>query len=286
MTVIGKSALEIFIYSSINIAVASSLFAAESFYIFNLKPNALYIGFILCATILTYSLHRLIGLQKISLDLPDERFKSVARIKPIVVFMAISSFIGLSILTFKIDASWIIRLIPVALICFFYVLPVMHSGKRLRDLPYIKIGLIAFVWSYVAHIPCFDSSSINQQVFLLTLLFIEKLIYIFMITIPFDIRDMQLDQTQNVKTLASSFGSSKSYKLIWILALVCFCIWITVTVYLNINLTSLIIIILSQLIGVAALYISKDKRSDLYYSGLLDGSISVRSVLVILAFLI
>ena len=286
MTAIGKSALDIFIYSSINIAVASSLFAAESFYIFDLKPNALYIGFIFCATILTYSLHRLIGLQKISLDFPDERFKSVARIRPIVVFMAISSFIGLSILTFKLDASWIIRLIPVALICFFYVLPVMHSGKRLRDLPYIKIGLIAFVWSYIAHIPCFDSSSITQQAFLLSLLFIEKLIYIFMITIPFDIRDMQLDQTQNVKTLASSFGSSRSYKLIWILALVCFCIWITVAVYLNVSMTSLIIIILSQLIGVAALYISKDKRSDLYYSGLLDGSISLRSALVILAFLI
>lgn len=81
---------------------------------------------------------------------------------------------------------------------------------KLREIPYLKIFLISFIWSVsTILIPVIqtDSEINNHDVFLL---FSERFLFIFAIAIQFDIRDMQADLHSGLKTIPLKIGKKKS----------------------------------------------------------------------------
>ena len=86
-----------------------------------------------------------------------------------------------------------------------------------RDVPLLKIFIIAFSWTYltiiipvIVHNISFDSN--------LILNIIVRFLFVLAITIPFDIRDLKFDK---VITLPKYLGVKKSKILAYIILLIC-----------------------------------------------------------------
>ncbi len=98
-----------------------------------------------------------------------------------------------------------IRIIIFALLSVFYVLPTQRN-IGLRWIPAFKIFLIATTWTILATLSINSFRSSNL------FLIINVWIFIFGITIPFDIRDIKTDP-KTLKTIPQIFGINTSIKL-------------------------------------------------------------------------
>jgi 4-hydroxybenzoate polyprenyltransferase len=104
----------------------------------------------------------------------------------------------------------VIRLSPFLLLALFYVVPVWKTkGKwiRVRDIPYFKIFLVAAVWSFVTVVLAFlaDNASWKPDIAAWGSI-LHRFIFIFAITLPFDIRDLEHDRGGGLITFAGTLG--------------------------------------------------------------------------------
>jgi 4-hydroxybenzoate polyprenyltransferase len=176
---------------------------------------------------------------------------------------------------------------PLAFLSIFYVVPFFNlNGKKiaLRNYPYIKIIIIAIVWSFVTTALPFlnhsnDMFDYNQN---FILLITEQFLFILAITLPFDIRDLRYDLAANVKTIPAKIGVKKTIVLAELLLVV-----FMILKYYQLNLnhisyeqftaTSIAFLITGILIA-----FSSPKRPELFFSGLIEGTM----ILMYLAVLI
>ncbi len=274
-----QSIVNFYIYSSIHISIVATLFCAETYFYVCHEIDLMYLGLVFSSTLLVYSLHRIIGISKIKSDLIQGRYKIILQYKSHLKVYAAIALIGLLFFVVMSPMSYLYFLIPLGFISLLYTLPLLSNNNRLRDINYIKIFLIAIVWAGVTISPVIISDQ-PVDIFVLSLLSIEKLIYIIAITLPFDIRDIRIDTSLVTKTIPQVIGVSKTYILIGTLVLIGFLLY-ACSAFIS-NLSSVIpYIIAAYLLSIIALYVSKGKKSDYYYSGLLDGVIGVRSLIII-----
>jgi 4-hydroxybenzoate polyprenyltransferase len=116
---------------------------------------------------------------------------------------------GILISAFFCTVKEIIILIPLGLVSVLYTGAIISRNKmvlKLREVPFLKIFLIAFVWSCATVLlPAINLGQpiLSQEV--LTLL-LRRMLFIFAITVPFDIRDLKADASARIKTLPTVFG--------------------------------------------------------------------------------
>lgn len=206
-----------------------------------------------------------------------------AKIKGLNVLTLLSLIV---LITLLLNASlnvWIL-LSVLGFLSVGYVIPVVSSKGSLvgfRDVPGLKIFLIALTWSgATVLLPVLTQGSFSDILLNgVPLLFVEKFIFILAITIPFDIRDLVYDEPQK-STIPQLIGVSKAMRLskgLIILAmslnvLLCFLGFIT-----PIN---LIAMELSYVLIFYVLTFTGQYRSELYFGGLLDGTIILQFISV------
>jgi 4-hydroxybenzoate polyprenyltransferase len=118
----------------------------------------------------------------------------------LILLFGLAAFISL----FELRPIVLIALIPLALISSAYALPFL-SGKGLRDIPGMKTLLIALSWAYLTvFVPALELG-IPLDIDL-GILFMERSLFVFAITIPFDIRDLHVDHPEE-RTLPRFFGT-------------------------------------------------------------------------------
>src|SRR5205807_62994 len=98
---------------------------------------------------------------------------------------------------------------------FAYTVPCIPSRKgsiRLRDVPGIKIAVISLVLGLTTVLlPVFvqdDLSLIKKPEVIMV--FFRRILFIFAITIPFDIRDVKYDRENGTRTIPVVFGIHKA----------------------------------------------------------------------------
>ncbi len=133
---------------------------------------------------------------------------------------------GLLAIIFTLFLNWntIVVLSFVGGISVLYPIPVLKPlgiVTRLRDFPFVKIFLIAIVWSVTAVIlPALESSiDLHDRIDVFVLL-VAQFIFILFITLPFDINDAEVDKKSNIKTIPSVFGIKNSKIICLILGIV------------------------------------------------------------------
>lgn len=139
------------------------------------------------------------------------------------------------------------------------------SVPALRNIPYLKIFLIAYVWASATVIfPMLHEHLIIQNPKTIALFF-ERFFFTLAITIPFDIRDKVGDKKQGLNTLVSLLGSSKSKVLSLFLLISCG----VLTYYFHTNyfLHFVAVYILTAFLVI----FSSHKRSEWYFTGFIDG---------------
>lgn len=111
----------------------------------------------------------------------------------------------------------------------FQILKPFGIKTRLRDFPFVKLFLIALVWSATSVIlPATEAGVHFRERPDVFLLFIAQFIFILFITLPFDINDTEVDKTTNIKTIPSVFGIKISKIICFVLG----CIYCILMLYI------------------------------------------------------
>ncbi len=195
---------------------------------------------------------------------------------------------GFIVIVFYAKPEVLIVLTPFALITLLYSVPVFKTQKsfmRLREIPFLKIFLISFVWSTATTIiPVIhnESSLFNLSV-IATLT--ERFFFIFAITIPFDIRDMESDLQAGLKTIPLKLDKNKSI-LISYIALLMFFLISFFHYQSEQQWEILLAITISFIVTFFILYSKKLRTVQYYHTGILDGTIILQGFLVIVIFYI
>ena len=260
--------LDFYLYSGFHIAIAAVCIIMQMYLIFDLNADYHYLLFIFASTSFLYLLHNLLGLNTLLPQCVRDKIKRIARMRTVlIVFLVIMGLISANSF-FYLAPSGQIAVIILAIISLWYVVPV--RGKRLRDYPVIKIFLIALVWSAVACTGAFPF--LKLTIMDKFLLFAERFLIVFAITVPFDIRDMDYDTAQGLSTLPLLLGKTKSI----ILAIVSVVIAMFIVAYLHYkgiyNDNSTIALEMGYMLVIIMIYFSKDKLSDYYFTGVLDST--------------
>jgi len=181
------------LYLILNIHVALAVTAL--YLVFNSHWNASYVSFIFFSTIISYNFIRILsfGSNRFFIKKYYAHYK-----KSIFKFLVISAIFSLYFFL-KINLETQLALIPLFLITFLYNFDYKNL-PRFRDNGIIKILIVGFVWSgLTVLIPNFES--INKLLLLKTLL---VFLYVVMLTLGFDKRDIVIDD-RNLKTIPQLF---------------------------------------------------------------------------------
>ena len=101
-----------------------------------------------------------------------------------------------------------------AVFAFAYFLPVLpfKNKKRLRDFGWLKITVLATVWTTATSILPMLYWQKSMLIYPFEVLL--RFVFIFTLCVVFDIRDMQADLRNNIRTLPHKMGIKNSYLLI------------------------------------------------------------------------
>ena len=150
----------------------------------------------------------------------------------------------------------------------FYVVRI--GGKNLREVPTLKIVWIAITWLYVIYL----FPLVNEGLRINNVMALGLFLYVFAVTIPFDIRDLPLDLPKQL-TIPQLIGERLSRLLSVILLMLSFALFATVELALLEN----VLFYLFGLIHIVFLFYAKEKQGPLYAAGVIDGMISLTGIL-------
>lgn len=161
-------------------------------------------------------------------------------------------------------------LIP-SFVAFVYALPLGKNQLRLREMPYAKIFSIAFVWAWLGAFLCTPVKDVGLEN---AILFLERFLLIYALTIPFDVRDMIADNEKSITTIPLKIGIKKSLSS----AVIAFLIMLSALWFFNESLWRVLVAIISMVLVMQW----KKERSWVYYLLLIDGCIFLDSVAILL----
>jgi 4-hydroxybenzoate polyprenyltransferase len=280
-----KKLRDFFIHSNLFIAVAAVLLTMEAQVLLGIRPELHpYLFLVFFATMFEYNLHKFVAVFFYKQALLEPKFRWISKNLKLFYFIFFASVTGFIIAASFAKWQVLVALFPLGLITFLYSFPVYKKGKkifRLREVPLAKIFIISFVWSATSIVLPAVHAGLNVSPAFLWLMITERSLFIFAITVPFDIRDMKSDNKAGLKTLPLMLGENKAW-LIAKLSIIIFtfatCIRYTLTYEWHFIPAFLIS-------GLSTLYFISDKkirRLDNYHYGVLDGTMALQGILVLI----
>ena len=280
MKALIKDFINFYIYSSLHIGLCAAFLYQFNVQRFYLSVDLEYAIFLVAGSIFIYSLHRLIGVLFIDKENQTERFLVVRKFRNHLIFYTIVSAAFSLYFVYYFDISRLILLVFAGLLSLLYTLPIF-SHRRLRDLPFIKIFLIAIVWTYLTLVmPLFEQGVDMNIIYFYSA---SQILFFLGLTIPFDIRDIDIDNLNQVKTLATSHTMNQLHLIsFYLIASSTILEIIGYYAFENENTSGLISIILAHLTTIYLIYKFRNKKHDYYYGGILDAMIMLPYLLYLI----
>lgn len=263
--------LQLLVYSNLWIGIGAAGMAWMSASMMGVCVQAEVYLFVLASTILTYTFQRSVKLWNQD-RVSGERMSWMQQNRKLVGLITILSF-GTSVYClFFLNYLQLISLIVPAIISFFYAwkLP-FGTSVNLRDIPGIKIFLIAGVWTYMITIFPLIGSELSQDAGMWRIL-LANFLFILGLTIPFDVRDLGVDDDKK-RTIPQVLGERLS---VYLAVLLIFCSFLLLIMLSGDWNAGLFIAGSFTLIFVGAI---KGDSPDMSYSFILDGMLVLTPVL-------
>lgn len=245
-----------------------------------------YLFIIFFATLFEYNIHRFMTAltNPRALDSPKHRWvKEHLKGFYALVGLSVGGFIT-AILFAKIKV--LLTLAPIGLITIFYSLPIFKKDKiifRLREIPILKIFLIAFVWSASTILLPIIQSGLSFGNLNVTCMLTERFIFVFAITLPFDIRDMAADTEAGLTTIPLIIGERKALIISYISLAV-----FMILVFFHYGVSDFSFVLPPLLISAISTMIFINNRRlknvPYYHYGVLDGTMFLQGLLVCITF--
>jgi 4-hydroxybenzoate polyprenyltransferase len=275
------------IYSNLYIAIAAVLMTVQSQIQLGITPSwHPYLFLILFATLFEYNLHKFVGVFFYKHSLDPVKFGWITKNLKLFYMIFVVSVSGFVLAALFAQLKVLLVLFPLGIITFLYSFPVYKKGIkifRLREVPLVKIFIISFVWSATCVLlPLIQSGKEIEYGSLLSLIF-ERFLFVFAITVPFDIRDMEGDKKAGLKTLPLLLGAKRSIAAANI-AMVIFMIMIFSNYGMNGEIQYFTALMISGISTLFFLNSSSARSHRLYHYGILDGTMIIQALLVMFCY--
>ncbi len=275
-----KKFADLVLYGNFWIAICALAFYAQTVFLLNhdlvWTPVA---GLVFFSSFFLYAVHRIVGIDRLQRFVEVDRYHVIAYFRNHIRLYALIT--GALAAWYFLQVPWLVKLsliIP-GIISLGYVLPILGDQKRLRDLSYIKIFLIAIVWAWVTvWLPALELNAYNNTFVYLMLL--ERALFVFAITLPFDIRDLKVDAFSKVPTIPFRIGVQKTKWLAYLLLVIMLCITALNYALGYYTFPTVVGMLLSVSTTAAMIFFCKPETHDYVYSGLLDGSMLFQFLLI------
>jgi 4-hydroxybenzoate polyprenyltransferase len=254
-------------------------FCIETNLLLHLPLNSIsFYCFVFGATLAQYNLHYLVktsavkNSQRLAWSLKNKNLHKILLAIGIILIL-------FSFLSFRLHHFIILGILGV--IAFLYSLPVIPIGnkKRIKDYGFIKIFTLSLLWTIVTVWFPVVNFSFERNIFVLV--FVRRFVFMFVLCLLFDIRDIEIDQKENINTIAVILGKERSYYLAYILLIV-FIILSLLQFYYFDDKIVLIAMMLSAVITFFAIEVTKKINSDFIYLAGIDGMMLLQALLVYL----
>lgn len=266
-----RDLLNLLLYGGAFIGIGAACITALTFEVAGLAERHFpYILLIGTASAALYSAHKVIGIRKMDHIQPQGRFAVIRHYKSHIWLWCLLWTV-MTIIIFRkwFDFNLLLWLVPGALIGLTYVIPLLPGGRRTRDLGWWKIVLIAMAWGWLtAFVPA--AYFMEAAPVLAIIHGTERALFIFLITLPFEIRDQHIDASTDLKNLTYILGRKKTIGLaIGLVPLIMFLSFVSTFHYINPS--YMISMTMTSVMTLFLLRPSYSISDDYYFSGLIDG---------------
>tara|TARA_R110002049_G_scaffold254642_3_gene430131 strand:- start:1491 stop:2333 length:843 start_codon:yes stop_codon:yes gene_type:complete len=170
-------------------------------------------SFVFFATLFAYNFQRLIRVNNKNTTVSSFRLQWIKKHTKELRLLNVLSVIAMILIGIQLPYKTLFILVPAGIISSWYVLSYKQI-PALRSIPFIKVFTIGLIWSTITvGLPYFTvpQTEINLTYFTFTVA-----LFVIFQTIPFDIRDREIDQKSGIKTIAQKIGLVNSKRLIMV----------------------------------------------------------------------
>jgi hypothetical protein len=200
-----KHLFNFYINASIHVALAVYALTRVTEVYFDLPYNPHLDAFIFFGTITGYNFVKYAGVAKFY-------HRSLTKSLRLIQIFSLVCFVLLCYFGVLLPLKTLTYFAPFAVLTLLYIIPFLGGfQKNLRAISYLKIFVVAGVWSGVTtSIPLL----VNGHEFTsdLLLLFVQRMLFVLALILPFEIRDMQLD-IEDIRTLPQKIGIEQTKKV-------------------------------------------------------------------------
>lgn len=269
-----KQFFDFYINSSIHVALAVVSLSWLTLLEFDFYDNDI-LYFIFFSSITGYNFVKYFGLAKF-------HHRSLANWLKFIQVFSLLCFVLMCYYAFKIQTKTLFYIVGLGIITFLYAIPflpkrfLVDDKQNLRDIGGIKIYIIALVWTGVTVISPLVNNNIGVSDTLI-ITAIQRFVFVFVLTLPFEIRDLQYDSIR-LSTIPQKIGE-KQTKIIGLILLLVF---FTLEFFKEENnFKRLIIVFVITIITFYSL-INAKKNQGKYYSGFWVEGIPIFWLLLVL----
>lgn len=206
------------------------------------------------------------------------RHIALQRYRPVLLLSTVLGAFLCALAVFQLPLSLYPHLWPAVFIALAYSLPFL-SGRRLRDLSYLKIFLIAPVWAWLTVV--LPASELGLHGSSVLFMFVERACFIFALALPFDIRDQALDHSLGVRTLPMALGR-RGTRALAVASLVLAAAAAAFNLYGGAyGPATCLALLLTFALTYAIVHLAHPHRPDAYFTGLADGVLLLQPLLVV-----
>jgi hypothetical protein len=277
---VSRWLFELYVFGNVHIACCALALTLTTQSLLGLKLRPELLTFIFCATLFGYNLQRLPSNQAVPRCFARHFWNTQHRFLLITLtILAAAAFMGSFARLYL--RSQVMAMLPAAL-SFAYAIPIIPAGRKrleLREIPGLKIFIIAITWAFsCALLPVASVHRAGQPWFPAAAIVwaVACGLMIFSITVPFDIRDLRFD-AQRLKAVPAVLGVRNSIRIA-----------LAALILSNVLVWTNCVGSPAQAVGyslwsvVAGLFIRKSspERSEYYFSFWIDGLLLLLCVMI------
>ncbi|MEJ2882678.1 hypothetical protein [Pedobacter sp. GR22-6] len=281
------SILDFLLFSNVFIAICAVAQGLVTYHLLQVNPDPYILAFLFFATIGLYNFSMLLSKPVNPEKSPYLRVRWIFghhRLIISITLISILCLIPLGLWYLSIESK--VLMIFTGLLAVGYNVPFLTLNQQkigLRNIPGIKLFLIALVWSVsCVLLPIVElerSYQINVSSAETLLLVAKRFLFVAAITVPFDIRDLFQDKLYALKTIPVMLGEKKAYifcqfLLIGYLGLL---LVFRQATYADVTATTLTLALTGWLI-----FKSNIQKNEYYYFFFLDGTMLLQYLMLLL----
>jgi 4-hydroxybenzoate polyprenyltransferase len=280
------SVIDFLLFSNLFIALCAVAQGLVTYRLLNVQADPYILALVFFSTLAMYNFSMLMAKPKNPENSPFKRVRwifSHYRMTISMTLIAILCLIPLGIFYLSIESKFLMAF--TALTAVAYNFPFLSLNQKkigLRNIPGIKLFLIAMVWSVscvllpIVELESMHAFSISSREALL--LVAKRFLFIAAITVPFDIRDLFQDKLYELKTIPVMLGERKAYLFCQVLLVGYLVLLFLFDPEINVDTVglSLTIFLTGWLIFKANL-----KKNEYYYFGYLDGTMILQYLMLL-----